>query len=272
MRVLWLMVLGPLSLAVPASGQQRSAIVVLVRNSTTQAPLANARVTLSRPGQPDTVAVTDAGGRHVFQRLRPGSYTVQATYQELVSHPATLRLADREQLEVEFAVGPRPQMGAQGDTARLPEVAVEAPHARDHMRKFDERRATGLGQYLTREDIERRPAASTLGDLLRGVRGVRLDCRGSLCTPMMVRAPPRCPPLAIVDESEVDAGFIARILPADIEGVEVYNGLSQAPLDFVGDMRYASCGVIVVWTRRPGMQFPDKPKPPPPPPPPGAPR
>jgi hypothetical protein len=234
----------------PLGAQQRSSITVLVRSSTTQGQLANARVTVTLPSGSDTSIVTDTTGRNVFRRLRPGAYTVRATWGELVSHPAVITLADREAIEVQFTVGPQSDMAT-----RLPELTVTTSRApRRYMQGFDERRAHGIGQFITREDIETRNAL-TLADLLRSLRGIRVSCRGGSCTPRMERAPAGCWPKAVLDNSDVDAAFLARISPADIEGIEVYQGLSQAPLEFAGETRLARCGLIVVWTRRPGLEM-----------------
>ena len=243
-----------LSVAVPsASLAQRGSIVVLVRSSTTQGPLPDARVILTRPSAGDTSAITDTSGRHTFRGLRSGTYTIKATWKELVSHPATIQLADREQVEVEFTVGSPPPVVPQ-----LPELQVSVPTAhRPLMLGFDERRALGVGQFLTREDIAARTGV-LLGELLRAVRGVRVSCRSGTCVPYMQRAPAGCAPLFILDEIEVEPFQAVRLVSQDIEGIEVYQGLSQMPLELTNDSRQGRCGAVVVWTRRPGL------KPPPP--------
>ncbi|HEX9894247.1 MAG TPA: carboxypeptidase-like regulatory domain-containing protein [Gemmatimonadales bacterium] len=232
-------------------GQQRSSIVVLVRDRASLDPLAAARITLTLPAGGDTSAVTDTSGRHAFRRLRPGAYTIKATWKELVSHPATIQLADREEVEVEFTVGP---LGP--EPTRLPELTVAAPSPhRPFMLQFDERRALGIGQFLTREDLEARSGAS-LGELLRPLRGIRVSCRGATCIPYIQRAPAGCAPIFVLDDSEVEPVLAARLRADDIEGIEVYAGLSQVPLELVGDRRQVRCGAIVVWTRRPGLKPP----------------
>jgi hypothetical protein len=234
----------------PAWGQQRSSIIVLVRNSTTSEPLAQAQVILTRSSGGDTTATTDSTGRHVFGRLPAGSYVIRATWKELVSPPATLQLADRERLEVEFAVGPRPE------ATQLPELAVEAERGpRPLMRGFDERREKADGQFLTREDLAHRTGV-TLGELLRSLRGIRVSCRGGTCVPYMQRAPQGCAPVFLLDDIEVEPMIAVRTISQDIEGVEVYQGLSQLPLELAGDRHQVRCGMIVVWTRRPGLPRP----------------
>ena len=239
-------------MAIPAElWAQRGSIVVLVRSSDTQGPLADARVTLTRPATGDTSATTDTTGRHTFRGLRSGTYTIKATWRELVSHPATITLADREQVEVEFMVGPPAPVVPQ-----LPELAVSAPGTpRRFLQGFDERRALGVGQFMTREDFGHR-AGVTLGELMRSFRGVRMSCRSGICVSYMQRAPSGCAPLFILDEIEVEPFQAVRLVSQDIEGVEVYQGLSQMPLELSNDPRQGRCGAVVVWTRRPGLKPP----------------
>jgi hypothetical protein len=221
----------------------------MVRNSSSQEPQADARVTLTRPAGGDTIAVTDTSGRHVFTRLRPGTYVIKATWKELVSHPATIQLADKEKVEVEFNVGPPPAMATQ-----LPELAVSAPAtSRPFLHGFDERRALGIGQFLTREDFGHRAGVS-LGELMRSFRGVRVSCRTGTCVPYMQRAPANCAPLFILDEIEVEPFQAVRLVSQDIEAIEVYQGLAQLPLELSNNERQGRCGAVVVWTRRPGLR------------------
>lgn len=234
-----------------AAYQTRSSIAVLVRNSTDSLPLSAARITLTLPDGRDTGVVTDSSGRHVFSRLRAGSYTLQATWRELVSHPAVIKLGGRETVDVEFAVGPRPEMGVQ-----LPEITVEArPAPRPLMQGFDERRALGVGQFLTRADLGAK-RGSTLGEVLRQQRGIRLHCSRGVCIPQMIRARAGCYPRFIMDDADIDALIFARTAVEDVEAVEIYEGVSQMALDFRGDARRNYCGAIVVWTRRPGLAVP----------------
>lgn len=246
----WMLLPGAMEL--PA--QQRATIVVQVRSSVDQAPLSEARITLSRPAGGDTSAVTDSSGRFVFRRLRPGSYTLRATWRELVSHPAPIELGNREEVLVEIGVGPRPEMAT-----RLPEISVEVrPVPRPLMQQFDERRALGVGQFLTREDLAER-RASTLPEVLRQLRGIRLHCSRGVCIPQMVRARAGCYPRFIMDDADVDAQIFARTLVDEVEALEIYEGVSQMPLDGRGDARRNYCGAIIVWTRRPGLPVPPTP-------------
>jgi len=129
----------------------------------------------------------------------------------------------------------------------LPSVPVTAPPSLGpRYVDFERRKATGRGQYLTRDDIEKAGYYS-LHDAMRGLRGVTVECGGGIgCYIRMARAPMQCRPDYIVDE-RVDNAFGPSVPIRDIEALEVYTGPSDVPGEFAG--RSAGCGVIVIWTR-----------------------
>jgi hypothetical protein len=135
---------------------------------------------------------------------------------------------------------------------------------------FTSRRQLGLGQYLTPEQIERRPAPSAL-DLLQGMAGVQiyrvpadvpapadldfwrewspgaqlpvfatptsLTGRGGICLPHM-----------FIDGRQASVAQLASLSSADVLAVEVYKDGTQVPAAFQRP-RDDVCGTIVVWTR-----------------------
>ena len=129
----------------------------------------------------------------------------------------------------------------------LPKVAVSAtPSLGPRFANFERRRATGAGHYITREAIEK-GGFSTLQEVVRGVRGVTVECGGGLgCRIRMVRAPMQCLPEYVVDDN-VDNSFGPGIPVRDIEAIELYTGPTDVPGEYAG--RNAGCGVIVIWTR-----------------------
>lgn len=137
----------------------------------------------------------------------------------------------------------KPREGAQ----TLPLVAVDAKASLGpRFANFERRQKTGAGQYMVRADIER-GGYSSLQDIVRGMRGVSIDCGGGAgCFIRMVRAPMRCLPEYIVDDN-VDNVFGPTIPVRDIEALEVYTGPSDVPGEYAG--RNAGCGVVVIWTR-----------------------
>jgi hypothetical protein len=133
---------------------------------------------------------------------------------------------------------------------------------------FERRRQSGYGWYLTRAEIARRNA-SRATDLLTAAPGVALQpARGTNRSAIyMDRSGSRCAAQIFIDGFHVNrrmgmvpgrrGGTAAEtvfldemVQPAAIEGIEVYQGLSRLPPEFVTpDSR---CGVVAVWTRRGG--------------------
>jgi hypothetical protein len=120
---------------------------------------------------------------------------------------------------------------------------------------FDQRKKSGFGTYITRDDIEKRGALRT-SDLFRTIPGVQVNWNGSGYTVQMARsAAGYCPVQYYIDGSPFlstggdDMDQIVQ--PQDIQAIEVYKGPTETPAEFQGGGS-AACGTIVIWTRRGG--------------------
>ncbi len=144
--------------------------------------------------------------------------------------------------------------------SELPENALHEGYQR--------RLETGLGTYITREDVERRnPGLVT--DLLRDVPGLVVTSSGSGLRPVveMARsAGKKCGTQIFVDgfllnrrsatipgAPPADFRIDDAVSPASVEGIEIYRGLSTVPPEFLNPD--AECGVIAIWTRRGGVRL-----------------
>jgi hypothetical protein len=134
------------------------------------------------------------------------------------------------------------------DTVR---VRATTLYARDR-NGFQQRRRSGLGRYITPEDIRRRHPLY-LTDLLRTMPGIFLQYDAdSFSRQLMMRGSGRgfCTPTIYLDGMQMfsfDAGDLDLLVrPEDITGVEVYSG-TTAPPQF--QRAFSGCGSIVVWTR-----------------------
>jgi hypothetical protein len=130
----------------------------------------------------------------------------------------------------------------------LPEVVVKGrePLAGRRFTDFERRRHSGMGYFLTQEQIERSGAA-TLIDVLVSARGVEQVCLTNDCVAKMVRSPPGCYPQYYLDGVESTAYFSRHTPPRDVRGVEIYRGASETPGEFTGSN--SGCGVIAIWTK-----------------------
>jgi hypothetical protein len=160
---------------------------------------------------------------------------------------------------VRFVVSGGPADSIRVVITELPEVleAVKVSeterHRRQRIEDFYWRRARGIGTYFTREEILAR-RASVPTDVLRtakGVRIVRTPNGTGIRFDSAVSARGGCVPTLWIDGQRAQGMEIDAIPLNDIEGIELYNGLSTTPAEF-WQGNAPQCGTIVVWSRVPG--------------------
>ncbi len=129
------------------------------------------------------------------------------------------------------------------------DVRVQQEQRRRRLRSagFYERAASGFGRFIGPNDIERIPAFE-FGDLLRGIPGVQFD-NETITFRGGGGLEGRCEPGIFIDgvRQIQSYGALLLTLPSDVEGIEVYRGAAQTPLEWGGIN--GSCGVILVWTK-----------------------
>ena len=125
------------------------------------------------------------------------------------------------------------------------------------LRNFEKRRASGIGTFITREQIEAR-GSSRLSDLLRTTRGVNV-VRGKVRF-AAYNAGSRttsCQPDIWLDGTRSQGMEIDELPSNTVEAMELYPYFSTIPIEFqrIG-ANTAPCGTIVVWTRIPNGRQP----------------
>ncbi|HJS42889.1 MAG TPA: TonB-dependent receptor [Gemmatimonadales bacterium] len=184
---------------------------------------------------------TDSTGRFTQAGLGPGTYLLEV---RAIGYGVTswlLRLKDGEVVDYVFEVAP---LGVE-----LEAVTVEGRPAlaERRLREFEERRRGGRGVFITQEQVEKGHAA-TMGDLLRAVPGVRLNCRSGSCTAQMTRgARGICAADWVVDGMPATYSSSPAMPVVGIVGVEIYRSPGEAPAQFLKSD--SQCGVIVIWTK-----------------------
>ena len=137
---------------------------------------------------------------------------------------------------------------------RLGNVKVTEARTRGALglRDFEERRARGLGTFITRADIVERGAFS-LSDMLRTRRGVNV-VRGKVrfVAHTAGSRSSSCQPDIWLDGSRSRGMEVDEIPPATVEAMELYPYFSTVPMEFqpIG-ANTVPCGTIVIWTRIP---------------------
>jgi len=139
---------------------------------------------------------------------------------------------------------------------RLAAAEVKAAVARQRLglRDFEQRRARGLGEFVSRSEITARNT-SRPSDVLRDVRGVQLAKVRSGGFGVRFAAysarQPNCTPAIWLDGHLAPSMEVDDLTANDIEAMELYENWSSTPAQFMKGPTLP-CGTIVVWTRVPG--------------------
>ncbi len=195
------------------------------------------------------VTTTDSAGRFDISGINPGIVRFFVAKEGYPRANFTVAFAAGEvmerTLELDSTVVEVDRSNATPQA--LPAVTVEATEPIPRwLRDFERRRQSGRGQYVTRDEIEKRNY-NRLSDAVRVMRGVTLDCGGggSACVIRMARAPMRCYPEYWID-GQLNNSWGPLVPVRDIEALEVYTGPTDTPGEFAG--RNSGCGTIVIWT------------------------
>lgn len=215
-----------------------------VTDKTSGAAVAQAQLLLVTEGR---WVETDSAGRYTLPGLPPGDAHLVVRAFRFPKTEVLVRVAAGDDLVVAIVLD---STAAGGAPQRLEAIAVTAaaPVSNYRLVDFERRRRTGLGQYLTEEEI-RSSGAANLQDATRGMRGLTLHCGGTEeggCRIQVIRARMNCQPEYIVD-GQVDNMFGPSTPIRDIIALEVYTGATDVPGEFAG--RNAGCGAVVIWTR-----------------------
>jgi len=215
---------------------------------------------------------TNARGGYTLVIDRAGTFSIEARALGRASSSRGLRLGNGDTLRLDFVLSEMPQ-----ELAPVVVTTDEAPLPNGIMRGFEERRRLGFGRFITRDMLEAREH-DTVSGILRGMAGVRMVRRPQGCGGGFSAATGRG--IASVELSQA-AGSVAmcggtvmaaacymsiyvdgvrRWAPGSpdppdfesmrnnqYEGVEVYRGASELPIQYQGTG--AACGAILLWTR-----------------------
>jgi carboxypeptidase family protein/TonB-dependent receptor-like protein len=232
-------------LGAPQAGGQGVGAVTGVVQDSTGAKIEGAEVRLLGS---EVVARTDSAG--VFLLAAPAGNAevhVRRLGYQPISLVAVIVAGQMQTLAIVLAVQP----------TLVDSVLVSGtPEVSPRMVSFEERRARGVGSFITRKDIEKR-RPHVMSEMLRTVPGVRLDRANSgrnsvdMTRNFDRRSKSICPVQLFVDGHPYRAyGFgLDNFIPEEVEAIEVYRSVSELPPEY--NFGSASCGVIALWTRDP---------------------
>src|SRR6185312_5896897 len=164
--------------------------------------------------------------------------------------------------------------------AALDTVSVTAGRAVSRLRAFDDRRLHSAGaHFITRAQIDSQRPIETL-DLLRSMPGFRV-VRPSIGDPILestrgktspgamgmmaggseLQGSVPCHPRVGLDGIVFGVDFpIDDIAPSEIYGIEIYDGSSTLPPEYITGIAVGgSCGLIMIWTRAGDAERPKRP-------------
>lgn len=233
-------------IAVAATGSSDSVVVVTGRvRGSDGIGIANAEVTITpRPGGGNVTLArrvySDDSGSFRVPSLPRGVAMVA------VRRIGYKPIAVETQLSAELPLG----MILESTSQTLAKVVVEDRRRQYEgwLGQFNRRRDFGLGRFITRGQIDARNAIRT-SDLLRTIPGVMI-AQGPRGAMIRIRAS-RCDPLIWLDGTPALAGFIDidAFGPQTLDGIEIYGGVSDVPVELRGPRGEERCGVIALWSR-----------------------
>lgn len=251
-----------LAAALPVQAQTGVRILGRVIDDVTERPLSSATVTFrTQDGRYLGRLETAEGGTFEFEVRNQSGVQIQVRRPGYKANTTPLlRFDDKQFFQVEIRMDPQAIL-----LAPLEVIAWAEVDPSPMLSGFRQRLRTGMGTYITRDQIEaRRP--TYIADLLREVPGVTVTGSGIGSRPviqigrsmgsgceaqiwvdgfLLNRRMEAAPGAPIADFRLDDA-----VSPLSVEGIEIYRGLASVPAEFLNPD--ARCGVIVIWTKRGG--------------------
>jgi hypothetical protein len=229
------------SIAAPPQTAAQSAITGVVVDARSSRPVVGAAVSVHPH---DSVSVTQDEGRFRLLVAGAGRFVLETRHVAYATRTDTIAIAEGQNALVRIRLV---------ETAiELPPITVETRSRRLDHAGFFGRRERGIGMFLTRTEMDEYKLQH-LSDVFSRVPGLRrsiladgnsrVESRGGT---LITR---RCDIQYFIDgvRAELGAAALDGIPVLSVEGVEIYRGASEVPMQF--DHGSAMCGAVVVWTR-----------------------
>jgi Carboxypeptidase regulatory-like domain/TonB-dependent Receptor Plug Domain len=196
--------------------------------------------------------VTGENGRFRMLQVPPGQYLIVVRRIGFAPTSGIIEVPADDTLRLAYTLARTTSLL---DTIRVRETRISM-----RMAEFEQRKAQGVGQFITQEQIDRRGSGLT-SDFLRNVSGVDVSTLTNTVFAGKVALSKReggslvgegtgaCAMQIILDGIVMPRFFNLDLLPPpkQIAGIEVYKGAATVPIQFGGADR--RCGMIIFWTR-----------------------
>lgn len=209
-----------------------------VASATDGKPITGARVSIP---ELQYGAITDEEGNFTIQELPPGLYDVRVHYLGYSTNQRPIRLRAGRVTNATFLL--------ERDVLEVADLTVEVKQTNrvDPMAGFKKRMEMGFGDFITREDIEKRNPQHT-SDLLRMVPGVDVSpVQYGQANVTMRCSGRKSQPVVFLDGVMTRNFSIDNVEPGAIQAIEVYRRSSETPPQF--NVGGSGCGVLVIHTR-----------------------
>jgi hypothetical protein len=193
---------------------------------------------------------TDGFGYFAFPNVQPGIYQLLVNHIGYGTRRDSIEILGGQLYDLELRLAIEP--------VELEPLVVEIVRWQVSPRLwgFYERVDHGQGDYITRDQIERRQPLRVT-HLISEVPGVSIIDRPGPSDYIALNRykrfdpsgrPGPCLPIVYLDGYRTAGTSLDDLVfPSDVEGVEVYKGLAEYPAEFASPD--ARCGVVAVWTR-----------------------
>ncbi len=199
-------------------------------------PIADAQLSLSRPGEAARLFRTGEDGKYSFLGVIPGEVEISVRRLGYRGSSKTVTIA--------------PASGATSLDFQLVEIpsdiaSVIVESSKQHLEEFYQRKASNnFAKFFERTDIERRNPFY-LSEMVATVSGARISSKGA-GNRILLRD---CQPMVWVDGMRAPGAELDDVArPGDIAGMEVYPSNAGLPPEYQ-DRNNRMCGAIMVWTK-----------------------
>jgi hypothetical protein len=224
-----------------ARGQQPMVFRGFVIDDSARTPIAGAEVAVD-----GRVTRTDSSGRFRFSGVPQGEADVRV---RSVGYREVLRVvvvpADSQEVSIGLARAAQTLSGV--------EISADAVPVSPFLRAFEDRRAMGIGRFLTRDQIEK-VEYRRLSDVLRQLPGLGIVTAGGNKAYVASSRAGGCLASVYLDGVPLFRGTLGAdpfsindLSATQIEGVEYYAGPSLIPAQYNATSR--TCAVLLLWTR-----------------------
>lgn len=183
-------------------------------------------------------ATTDATGHYKISGLPAGTFNVEARAIGRQPRTEVVNLASGSPASIDFTLDKPLQ-----ELSRIT-IYGKVPKRRRDIEEFQKRKASGLGHYLSANDLEH---AFSVSSAIRMVPGVREIPSGRF-DHVIVMHSNKCPATVLIDGIRINTEFesIDDIPPNQIAGIEIYSDALETPAQL---STISGCGVIAIWRK-----------------------